>query len=174
MEDLQEWIDQNRMIAAGIGIFTLGVLMGTPNMTRQASHQAQIASSEWALQQSQDQADLRAQLAEMRYQNGCLVVMDATGTSPVNLVAETPVVDVTTGIALPLGTEVCDVHGNTGVIKANPDTGKPEIVDMARTPNTAIVNARAVQVLGQPSAATVVNPTPAQSNEAIQVQNQAF
>lgn len=64
-------------------------------------------------QQEQEQKEL---IALERYQQGCLPVVDSSGANYVTLVLNMPVIDRASGHPLPVGSIVCDAHGNTGVI----------------------------------------------------------
>lgn len=81
-------------------------------------------------------ASQRRELAESRYQNGCVfVVVDATYvTLPMNA----PIINAVSGFPIPANTAVCDVYGNTATVGAD---GVPIAETFAFSGNTEVINA---------------------------------
>ncbi|MBD1917438.1 MULTISPECIES: hypothetical protein [Cyanophyceae] len=65
---------------------------------------------------SQQEQAQKNEVAIARYQNGCIPVVSADQLSYVSLVLNLPVIDSVSGQPIPVGSVVCDAHGNTGVI----------------------------------------------------------
>ncbi|MBA3920312.1 MAG: hypothetical protein H0X31_00845, partial [Nostocaceae cyanobacterium] len=85
--------------------------------------------------ESAEAAKERAAIAIQRYRDGCTIVVAVS--SPKDLATLTkgePVLDRTTKNPLPEGTVVCDINGNTAILKAN-SQGVPVADDFAFTGN---------------------------------------
>lgn len=80
------------------------------------------------LKLSQQEAEQKSEIANERYQKGCLPVVSDDQDYYVSLIELSPVVDPITQVPLPAGSVVCDAHGNTAVL-----------VDLDGDPNTAAV-----------------------------------
>lgn len=87
-------------------------------------------------QQQQRHSQQEREIAEQRYEDGCLLVyaLDEQG-NVISLFEGMRVVDSITNQPKPDGTPVCDPHGATSVLE---DGGRVGVI--AVTPNTALVN----------------------------------
>lgn len=93
------------------------------------------ASEERRLEQSQELAKNKAEIAQQRYKDGCAIVVAVN--SPKNLatlVEGETVYDRTSKKPLPSGTIVCDANGNTGILSPNKN-GVPVVSSVAFTGN---------------------------------------
>ena len=99
---------------------------------------------------SQQEAEQKAEIANSRYQNGCVPVVDRSRTSYVTLVKGRPVFDAKTSRPLPAGTFVCDGHGNTAVLADDDEDASTPAVAMgfAFTGDKAVIDARLQQYRG--------------------------
>ena len=97
------------------------------------------AAKDMQLRVSQQQTQMQAEIANEPYQNGCLIVVTiADPTQLTSLNEGQPVLDGASKVPLPLGTIVCDAHGNTA--KIIPDAnGNPVAGEIAFTGNREIV-----------------------------------
>ena len=93
------------------------------------------AANEMRLRASQQASEGQAEIAEQRYQEGCLVVVAQSDPAAFTSLTEgQPVLDRIRKTPLPLGTLVCDAYGNTG--KIVPDSqGNPVVGELAFTGN---------------------------------------
>lgn len=82
----------------------------------------------------------QAKVAESRYRKGCVIVVAVKDPSKfVTLVEEQPVLDATSKHPLPVGTVVCDAHGNTGVLVKGVDETQSVVSHMAFTGDHELV-----------------------------------
>jgi len=99
------------------------------------------AAQDMQLRVSQQQAQMQAEIANERYQNGCLIVVTTFDPTLLASLAEgQPVLDGASTTPLPLGTIVCDAHGNTAKIIPGIN-GTPVAGEIAFTGNRQIVEA---------------------------------
>lgn len=119
----------------------LGQLSSEVNAAR--TEAKRIGQETTELKLSQQEADQKSVIANERYQEGCLPVVSPDQRSYVSLVLNQPVVDSASGVPLPVGSVVCDAHGNTGVI--TDDDGDPNtyglVQKMAFTGDKNIIDA---------------------------------
>ena len=131
-----------------------GFLQSTGNLTSLRSEAARAGERNHALTLAQQEATAAAEIARQRFEAGCVPVVSQDQQTYVSLVEGQPVVDSATGIPLPVGTLVCDAHGNTGVMVAT-DGGGPVVGLVAFVGDRALVEARLAQFNG----ATYSQPT---------------
>ncbi|MEP0840815.1 hypothetical protein [Coleofasciculus sp. FACHB-64] len=99
------------------------------------------AAKDMQLRVSQQQIQMQAEIANERYQTGCvLVVSKQDPTTFTSLSEGQPVIDSKRQTPLPTGTVVCDANGNTGKIIPGSD-GTPVVGEMAFTGNREVVEA---------------------------------
>jgi hypothetical protein len=98
----------------------------------------QNAAKDMQLQASQQAAEQQAQIANARYQNGCVMVVAMKDPKSYTSLSEgQPVLDRVRKTPLPAGTIVCDANGNTGkIVSIN---GQPVVGELAFTGNKDIV-----------------------------------
>lgn len=93
----------------------LGGMAGNLQEMRQEA--ARISDRSHTLQLAQQETESAAAIANIRYRESCLPVVDlASQQHYVSLVEGKPVIDSVSGVPLPAGTVVCDAHGNTAVL----------------------------------------------------------
>ncbi|MBW4463623.1 MAG: hypothetical protein KME47_25775 [Nodosilinea sp. WJT8-NPBG4] len=99
---------------------------------------------------SQQEQAQKNEVAIARYQDGCIPVVSADQLRYVSLMLNTPVLDSATNHPIPVGSIVCDAHGNTGVITDDDrDPNTPGLTQkMAFTGDKAIVDWRMNQYQG--------------------------
>jgi hypothetical protein len=102
------------------------------------------------LQLSQQEQTQKNEVAIARYQEGCLPVVSADQAAYVSLVLNLPVIDISSGQPIPVGSTVCDANGNTGVITDDDsDPSTPGVTQkMAFTGDKSIVDWRLGQYQG--------------------------
>jgi hypothetical protein len=125
---------------------TIGsIAISYPNIQAQQKNmdllKNQIASNNQQtelLNQSRDFEQRQSKIAESRYEKGCIpVVAKNNPRKYVGLVERRPVLDQVSKQPLPVGSIVCDAHGNTGVvIRFSEEVG---VGNMAFTGNRKIV-----------------------------------
>lgn len=137
-------------IHALFGLALIGTAVPSLGGLGQFSHDVTAARSEakrigqetTELKLSQQEAEQKSAAANQRYQEGCLPVVSPDQRHYVSLVLNQPVVDAVSGVPLPVGSIVCDAHGNTGVI--TDDDGNPNthglVQKMAFTGDKAVIN----------------------------------
>ena len=123
-----------------VGIACVTAIFGHDDIQRQMntlsadrSRISDLASQTRQLEESAVSAKERAAIAIQRYKDGCTIVVVAN--SPRNLaslVKGQPVLDRISKAYLPSGTVVCDVNGNTAILKNNA-SGIPVADDFAFT-----------------------------------------
>ena len=94
---------------SNIGNFTSKVSTARAEASRIGDDMTELTLSQ------QEQAQ-KNEVAIARYQNGCIPVVSADQLRYVSLLLNTPVLDSASGQPIPVGSIVCDAHGNTGVI----------------------------------------------------------
>jgi hypothetical protein len=143
------WWTQYPLRTAAIACAAIGLVTSAPKITSQIQSSQKAESIRLAGQEKVriDEAEnnnklkllqVRAKLAESRYQQGLVFVSDPNNPSVLTTISEGKAVGQagsTTGATVPDGTIVGDINGNTGVIRGGVAT------DVAFTGNTAIVQA---------------------------------
>ena len=87
------------------------------------------------LLESAEVAKSRANIAIQRYKDGCTIVVAVSSPKDLATLSQgEPVLDRITKNPLPSGTIVCDINGNTALLKNNPQ-GVPVASDFAFTGN---------------------------------------
>ena len=110
------------------------------------------------LQASQQDAEVKAQIAEARYQAGCVVVVASNNQGFHTSITEgAPVLDAIRKTALPPNTIVCDADGNTAKLVNGVYRGSNTAVawELAFTGNRAVIDKAIAQSKAQ-------NKTPGQ------------
>ncbi|MBW4486116.1 MAG: hypothetical protein KME14_26635 [Tildeniella torsiva UHER 1998/13D] len=104
--------------------------------------------TELALSQ-QEQAQ-KNEVAIARYRDGCIPVVSVDQQLYVSLVLNLPVIDSASNQPIPVGSIVCDAHGNTGVITDDDsDPNSPGVTQkMAFTGDKTLVDWRMSQYQG--------------------------
>jgi hypothetical protein len=96
------------------------------------------AANEMKLRASQQSAVAQAEIANSRYQSGCVMVVAMKEPKSYTSLSEgQPVLDRVRKTPLPVGTIVCDANGNTGKIVSV--DGQPVVGEMAFTGNKNLV-----------------------------------
>lgn len=94
------------------------------------------------LEKTSDFVKQQAEIAEGRYEAGCLILVGKNG-KPINLEQGQIVVDPTRNTPLPKFTVVCDANGNTGVLLPRDFDGDGRkttvVADTAFTGNRAVI-----------------------------------
>lgn len=131
--------------AFGIGIVA-SLLISQGNIRENAKTLGEVremaqanTAKEMRLRASQQASEGQAEIAEQRYQKGCLAVVAQSDPSAFTSLTEgQPVLDRVRKVPLPLGTLICDAYGNTG--KIIPDSqGNPVVGELAFTGNSDLV-----------------------------------
>lgn len=130
--------------ATVLGCFALnsGEIQKNMAVVGQVRQIAQVnAAKDMQLRVSQQAAQMQAEIANERYTSGCLMVVTTHDPGLLASLAEgQPVLDGTGPNHLPLGTIVCDAHGNTAKIVAA-SNGTPVAGEIAFTGNRELVAA---------------------------------
>ncbi len=112
------------IIAAGVA----GAAALAPNIIAnvqdQSQRQSTIAGRGADIQQAQiesEQAQHRRELAQSRYENGCLFIMETSTNTYVSLSDEMVITDRLSGLPVPDDTDICVIFGNTALTEG----GKP-------------------------------------------------
>ncbi|MFB8788638.1 MAG: hypothetical protein U7123_07245 [Potamolinea sp.] len=102
----------------------------------------QNSVQEMKLRASQQTSEAQAEIANKRYENGCVMVVAIKNPKDYTSLSEgQPVLDRVQKTPLPAGTVVCDANGNTGKIVTV--KGQPVVGEMSFTGNkTLVVQAR--------------------------------
>ncbi|MBD2115242.1 MULTISPECIES: hypothetical protein [Cyanophyceae] len=143
------------------GVFTLAIV-GTaiPSVSNLGDFTSSVANARaeadrigqdmTELQLSQQEQSQKNEVAIARYQDGCIPVVSADQLSYVSLVLNLPVLDSVSNQPIPVGSIVCDAHGNTGVIvDDDSDTSTPGVTQkMAFTGDKSLVDWRMNQYQG--------------------------
>lgn len=102
---------------------------------------SRISNRSNTLQLAQQETEESAAIADIRYRDSCLPVVDLESQQHyVSLVEGKPVIDSVSGEPLPGGTVVCDAHGNTAVLVA--EDGKAVARHFAYTGDRDLINHR--------------------------------
>lgn len=110
--------------------------MESINQVRDISQQN--IKSEMKLRASQQTTEAQAEIANDRYNNGCVMVVAMKDPKSYTSLSENqPVLDRVRKTPLPPGTIVCDANGNTGKIVLI--DGQPVVGEMAFTGNKNLV-----------------------------------
>ncbi|HZG41195.1 MAG TPA: hypothetical protein VEZ50_21160 [Nodosilinea sp.] len=122
----------------------------TSNVSTARAEAGRIGQDMTELQLAQQEQAQKNEVALARYQSGCIPVVSADQQRYVSLMLNTPVLDSATGQPIPVGSIVCDAHGNTGVITDDDsDPNTPGLTQkMAFTGDKAIVDWRLNQYQG--------------------------
>ena len=146
--NVQRFVRRNQGRLA-FGIMTIGsIAISYPNIqARQKDMDVlknQIVSNNQQtelLNQSREFERQQAKVAENRYETGCIpVVAKNNPRKYVGLVEKRPVLDQVSRQPLPIGSIVCDAHGNTGVVLRFSD--EVGVGNMAFTGNRKVVTFR--------------------------------
>lgn len=137
-------------IAFGVGLAiaavpSLGSLRGLTSDLQVVRQEAKrIGAENTELQLSLQEAEQKAAVAESRYKSGCIPVVTEDQSQYVALQLNRPVLDVASKHPLPVGSVVCDAHGNTGVIVDDDQSHRtPGVTQrLAFTGNTDLVQER--------------------------------
>ncbi|MBD2110731.1 MULTISPECIES: hypothetical protein, partial [Cyanophyceae] len=99
---------------------------------------------------SQQEQAQKNEVAIARYRDGCIPVVSADQLRYVSLMLNTPVLDSATNQPIPVGSIVCDAHGNTGIITDDDsDPNTPGLTQkMAFTGDKSLVDWRMNQYQG--------------------------
>lgn len=98
----------------------------------------QNTTTEMKLRASQQSAEAQAEIANNRYQSGCVMVVAMKDPKSYTSLSEgQPVLDRVRKTPLPAGTIICDANGNTGKIVLV--QGEPVVGEMAFTGNKNLV-----------------------------------
>jgi len=143
------------------GVFALAILgtaipsvsnLGdfTSKVTIARAEASRIGQDMTALTLAQQEQAQKNEVALARYQQGCIPVVSADQQRYVSLLLNFPVIDSASGQPIPVGSIVCDAHGNTGVITDDDsDPSTPGVTQkMAFTGDKAIVDWRLNQYQG--------------------------
>jgi hypothetical protein len=119
-------------------------------VTTARAEASRIGADMTELQLGQQEQAQKNEVAIARYQNGCIPVVSADQQRYVSLALNLPVLDSASGQPIPVGSIVCDAHGNTGVIADDDnDPSTPGVTQqMAFTGDKAIVDWRLGQYQG--------------------------
>lgn len=122
---------------SNIGNFTSQVSTARAEASRIGDDMTELALSQ------QEQAQ-KNEVAIARYQTGCIPVVSVDQLRYVSLVLNLPVIDSASNQPIPVGSTVCDAHGNTGVITDDDsDPNTPGVTQkMAFTGNKSLVDSR--------------------------------
>lgn len=139
-------------LIAGVAFLTAlpslgGLFQSTGNMNQLRTEAARLQERSHVLQLTQQEIAAADEIARHRFEHGCIPVVAPDLENYASLVDGQPVVDRTTGVPLPIGTVVCDAHGNTGVMVPD-QSGSPVVGAMAYTGDRAVVQARLAQFQG--------------------------
>lgn len=107
--------------AAGAALLAPSIMS---NVQDQSQRQSTIAGRGADIQQAQiesEQAQHRRELAQSRYQQGCLFILETSTNTYVSLSEGMTITDRLTGLPVPDDTDICDIYGNTAVTEG----GKP-------------------------------------------------
>ena len=122
--DLMGWVQDNPLIAAGIGFGLIAMLTGAPqNASLVSSQNAALRDyrqqTDAMLRQAEIEADMAAREAEIaaRLQENCTLVTLRDGNEPVAISEGQIIVDKVSGYPIADGTRVCDPLGNVGTIE---------------------------------------------------------
>lgn len=141
-----QFIKDNSIALIGVGIVAAGMFMSNSSgkfqsmqQTSQLVQQQRQADSQQQIQLrlSQAQAKQSAEMANARYQSGCVMVVATNSPSDFTTLTQgQPVIDRVRNVPLPDNTVVCDANGNTGeiiggVVDRMAFTGDRSIVDAA-------------------------------------------
>jgi hypothetical protein len=143
------------------GVFALAILgtaipsvsnLGdfTSKVTIARAEASRIGQDMTALTLAQQEQAQKNEVALARYQQGCIPVVSADQQRYVSLLLNLPVIDSASGQPIPVGSIVCDAHGNTGVITDDDsDPSTPGVTQkMAFTGDKTIVDWRLNQYQG--------------------------
>ncbi|MBD1876241.1 hypothetical protein H6F75_22400 [Nodosilinea sp. FACHB-131] len=99
---------------------------------------------------SQQEQAQKNEVAIARYETGCIPVVSVDQQRYVSLVLNLPVIDSASNQPIPVGSMVCDAHGNTGVITDDDsDPTTPGVTQkMAFTGDKTLVDWRMSQYQG--------------------------
>ncbi|MGG6242648.1 hypothetical protein ACQ4N7_28910 [Nodosilinea sp. AN01ver1] len=102
------------------------------------------------LKLGQQEQEQKNEVAIERYRDGCIPVVSVDQQRYVSLVLNLPVIDSASNQPIPVGSTVCDAHGNTGIITDDDsDTGTPGVTQkMAFTGDKSLVDWRMNQYQG--------------------------
>ncbi|WOD37297.1 hypothetical protein [Nodosilinea sp. E11] len=120
------------------------------NVNTARAEAGRIGADMTELTLSQQEQAQKNEVAIARYQAGCIPVVSADQQRYVSLVLNLPVLDSASGQPIPVGSTVCDAHGNTGVIvDDDSDPNTPGVTQkIAFTGDKAIVDWRLNQYQG--------------------------
>lgn len=124
-------------LAAGTGIIALSSPSLVASFESQQARVSRSASLQRELEASEFEAQLRAQataLANSRYENGCLALVDAQTSIFIPITQNAIVVDRLNGNPLPPNVDVCDHVGGTGTTDAD-----GRVINYAFTGDASIV-----------------------------------
>ncbi len=139
----EDMISRLKITALGIGVFgmfSLGMVQAFSPQARQIRHDLRTAEASqnrnYQLQQQQQRHVNQArQIAEQRYEDGCLLVyITGEDGQAISLWEGMAVVDAATSQPLAPGTIVCDANGATAVLESGGLVGA-----IAVTPDLALV-----------------------------------
>lgn len=140
-----QFFKDNPLVLIGVGVVAVGLFTGGGDKFQSTQRQSALvqqqrqANSEQQIQLrlSQNQAQQSAEIANARYQSGCVMVVATNSPSDfTTLTLGQPVIDRVRQVPLPDNTLVCDANGNTGeiiggVVDRMAFTGDRSIVDAA-------------------------------------------
>jgi len=133
------------LMAVLAAIPSLGNAQGVMGDFQDMRASASQGASDHARQMlEQENLAARAEIAEQRYHNGCVPVVDWSQQNWVSLIAGEVVIDPVTKFPVPDGTVVCDANGNTAITRNN-DKGWPVATSFAFTGNQEVVRRRLSQ-----------------------------
>lgn len=153
---LSKWIQRNPTSSLILGGLAVSLIFSSGNLRQNAQSIADVrhtvqsnTAMQMQLQASEQANQQRAQIAEARYQQGCILVVALHDPSSFTTISEgQPVIDQARGVPFPIGTIVCDSFGNTGKIIAASD-GTPVVGEVAFTGNRAVIDAAMQQIQAQ-------------------------
>ena len=144
---LQTWITRNPVptaIVLGIGV---SLLFNSSNMAKNAQTLGDLRDRvqtnnavNMQLQADQQHQQAAAQIANQRYQSGCVFVFSSNSTALTTVTPDQPVIDSARGVPLPAGQTVCDVYGGTAILALNAQ-GVPVASAFTATGDRTVIDA---------------------------------
>ena len=142
------WLNRHRSATYWFFGLSICFAISYPNIRANMSAVAELqrttqenSAKEWQLLASQQSLQSRSEIAEQRYQAGCIMVVATNSPDQLTALEEgQPIIDAARNRPLSPGAVVCDGFGNTGVIVSN-EAGEPVVGKMAFTGNATLIEA---------------------------------
>lgn len=134
-------------VSAAFGMGIIGCLaLSSGNISKTMNSMAQVRDlaqknnqADMLLHTSQEAASSQAEIADLRYQTGCVMVVSMNHPDTYTSLTEgQPVLDRVRKTPLPVGTVVCDANGNTARIVQGLDK-TPVVGELAFTGSRQLV-----------------------------------